>query len=108
MSGAILVTDDEPALRDTVADVLAHNGYDVSLASDAREAMTALEQHDFDIVLADVRMPGMSGLDLLRLCKQLAPETEVVMLTGYSDVENTIECLRNGACDYLAKPLTSD
>jgi signal transduction histidine kinase len=100
----ILVVDDEPDFRNLVAHELGEEGYGVSVANDGLRAISCLAETEFDVVVTDVRMPGASGVDVLRAARARTPETEVVMTTGYASLEMAIECLRAGAFDFVQKP----
>jgi DNA-binding response OmpR family regulator len=103
-SAKILVVDDEPDFRNMVAHELHEEGYGVSVVHDGLHAMSCLAETEFDVVVTDVRMPGASGVDVLRLARERTPETEVVMITGYASLEMAVECLRAGAFDFVQKP----
>jgi two-component system sensor histidine kinase/response regulator len=103
-AGRVLVVDDEPDMRDLLRNELSREGYEVSLASDGATALERLRADEFDVVFSDVRMPGLGGVELLREAKQLWPDLEVVIATGYASVETAIECLRAGAFDLVQKP----
>ena len=103
----ILVADDEPSFRELLADILEGAGHEVVEARDGAEALAALERGQFDLVLADQRMPRMDGLELLRRSRQLAAPPQVVMLTAYGTIPEAVEAVRLGAADYLTKPLPS-
>jgi DNA-binding response OmpR family regulator len=96
--------DDNAALLRFLVSGLGACGCAVSAASTAEQAMAMLEQESFDLVLSDIRMPGLSGLDLLRAIKGRQPETPVVLITGVPSVDSAVFGLRHGAYDYLPKP----
>ena len=100
----ILVVDDELSMREFLSILLEREGYDVSVAGSADEALRLIELSLFDLVLSDVQMPGLSGIELLSRIKQLSPETEVLMITAFSTAEHAVEAMRLGAYDYIAKP----
>jgi two-component system NtrC family sensor kinase len=100
----ILVVDDEPDFRNMVAHELGEEGYGVSVANDGVGAIACLAETEYDVVITDVRMPGASGVDVLRAARSRTPETQVVMTTGYASLEMAIECLRAGAFDFVQKP----
>jgi len=104
----ILVVDDEPALLALLQDALIEWGYQVRHASTGAEAIEMLRSELFDAALIDIRMPDMTGLDLLREIKRQDSSAEVVMMTGYPAISSAIEALREGAYDYLSKPLILD
>ncbi len=100
----ILVVDDEPAITVALAKRLRREGYECLTASSGREAMARLAAAELDLVVADVRMPGMSGIELLKEIKNHDPDIQVIMMTAYTDISFAIEALRNKADDYLLKP----
>jgi DNA-binding NtrC family response regulator len=101
----ILVVDDEEIVRRAHTRTLAGNRCDVREAPNGQEALSAMEQRPFDVVLLDLRMPGMDGMTVLQTMKQRWPESEVIIITGYPSVETAKEAMRLGAYDYLAKPV---
>ncbi len=104
----ILVVDDEPALLALLRDALGHWGYEVRHAGTGAEAIEMLRSELFDAALVDIRLPDMTGLDLLREIKGHDNSADVVMMTGYPAMSSAIEALREGAYDYLSKPLILD
>jgi DNA-binding NtrC family response regulator len=104
----LLVVDDEPALRATLASHLTDLGHDVLAVESATAALNRIAAFDPDIVLTDVRMPGMDGFELLAHLRERRPNTDVVIFTGHGDVEGAIEAIKRGASDYLVKPLDLD
>ena len=105
MAEAILVADDEPGVRESLAEVLRDAGYRVRTAADGAAALAALEEDEFAVVVTDLRMPGADGLAVLRRTRELAPQTAVVVMTAHSSIESAVEALRAGATDYLLKPV---
>ena len=101
----ILVVDDEEIVRRAHTRTLAGNRCDVRGVLNGQEALTAMEEQPFDVVLLDLRMPGMDGMTVLKMMKQRWPESEVIIITGYPSVETAKEAIRLGAYDYLAKPV---
>jgi len=100
----ILVVDDEAVFRQVLCEVLANNGYRVQSSGTVAEALLQTEKGDFDLVISDLRLPDMSGLDLLRKCREATPQTHFIMITAYGDVETAVEAVKLGADDYLTKP----
>jgi len=103
--GAILVADDEAAVRESIADVLRDEGYQVTAVADGAAALEAVNGQDFDIVLTDLRMPGADGLGILWHVREVSPQTLVLLMTAHATVDTAIEALQRGAQDYLLKPL---
>jgi len=104
----ILVVDDEEVVRLSHIRTLASTHCNVEVVRDGGEALRVMEQRVADVVLLDLRMPGMDGMAVLKTIKQRWPETEVVIITGYPTVETAKEAVRLGAYDYLAKPVGPD
>jgi CheY-like chemotaxis protein len=104
MSIKILIVDDEQFVRDLLEKVLKRRGHEVTAASDADQALAALESQTFDLLLTDVVMPGMDGFDLLRRVKSAYPDIKVIVLTGYARKQSISDFLLYGADDYLSKP----
>lgn len=100
----ILVVDDEAIARENLAYILGKDGHEVTPAETGEEALRYLEQKEFDLVLTDLRLPKVDGLEILRRTKELAPATEVIMITGYATVATAVEAMQQGAYHYLAKP----
>jgi putative nucleotidyltransferase with HDIG domain len=103
MSPRILIVDDEVEITEILADLLSED-YDCLRAGSAEEALERLNQNEFHLVISDITMPGMSGLDMIPHVKELSPDTVVVMISGMQTVESAIGALRLGAFDYLMKP----
>lgn len=101
----LLIVDDETRLVETLSKRLAARGLEVEGASSAREALDLIEARPFDVVLLDVRMPGMDGIEALREIKRLRPLVQVVMLSGNASVNAAVEGMRLGAAEFLLKPL---
>ena len=104
----VLIADDEDPLRKTIAAWLSDEGFEVEEAADGLEAIKHVQSRDFDIALLDVRMPGANGLEVLRYIKKNSNQTEVVIMTGMSDVSMAVEAMKLGAREYLSKPLDMD
>lgn len=100
----ILVVDDDSELRDTIAEVLGGEGFEVSTAGDAEIALTLMDDSDFDLILIDLVMPGMGGMAALPSIKKKLPRTRVMMMTAFSTVSNAVESMKQGADDYITKP----
>jgi len=104
----ILLVDDEAEFIDTLGKRLARRGLNVILAYRGQEALDAAQAHDIDVVVLDVKMPGMDGIECLQRLKQLKPGIEVLMLTAHANVEVAMRGMELGAFDYLMKPVELD
>lgn len=107
-NSTVLVVDDEGAIRYSVTKTLERVGYQVVTASSGEEALEIMAGQNFDVVLTDIRMPGISGVDLLARIKEQSPDAIVILMTGYASLGTAVESLRLGAHDYLIKPSTSE
>lgn len=105
MRGAVLVVDDEPGIRELLAQILVDEGYTVATVATGEEALGALSREIFDVVLLDVQLPGLNGLEILRQLKASGNRVPVVMISGHATVEQAAEAVREGAADFLEKPL---
>ena len=105
--GRILVVDDEEGIRSFVAEALATAGHDVTQAADGREALRRLAERGFDLVLTDLKMPGIDGLEVVRRVRAEQPEVEVIVLTAHGSVDTAVQAMKLGAFDYLQKPVGS-
>ena len=108
MPASILVVDDEETIRDTLRRCLGGEGYRVATAASGEEALSRLRDHPYDLVIADIILPGMSGLDLLATVRSLTQTPAVILITAYANVDSAVEALRNGAADYVRKPFKLD
>ena len=104
----LLLVDDSPDTLEVLARNLSGRGFEVHTTLSARAAMKFLAAHDMDLLITDVKMPGMSGMDLLRLVRGEHPALPVMMITGYATIEGAVEAVKEGAEEYLAKPFTGD
>jgi two-component system response regulator AtoC len=108
MEEEILVVDDEPQMLIAIKETLGRNGYSIITAASGMEAMRRLKEKYYQLVITDMRMPEVSGLDLLRKIKNLTPQPPEILLTAYGPVQNAVEAMRDGAFDYLLKPFSSE
>jgi DNA-binding NtrC family response regulator len=104
----VLVVDDEPMIVSLLSTVLREKGWDVTEARSGTEGIDQLDRIRFDVILTDLVMPGDSGMDLLRAAKEIHPDVEVILMTGYATADTAIEAMRNGAFHYLMKPLKTE
>ncbi|MCG6955332.1 MAG: sigma-54 dependent transcriptional regulator, partial [Gemmatimonadetes bacterium] len=107
MSARVLVVDDDPSIRETFEHHLRRTGHEVAVAATAEEALAALSDFEPTLVITDVRMPGMGGLELLRRVRE-AGDVQVVVITAYEGMKSAVAAMREGAYDYLTKPLDLD
>ncbi len=108
MKGRILVVDDEKSIRDVLAQVLGYEGYQVGTASSGGEALTAYRAEPFDLVILDVKMQGIDGIDTLQQLRLLDPDARVIMVSGHATVSTAVQSVQQGAFDFLEKPLDAD
>ncbi|MCU0593582.1 MAG: response regulator, partial [Desulfobacterales bacterium] len=108
MENTLLLADDEEGIRKVLGIALADSGYDVRTAESGLEALRLFRETRPAIVLTDIKMPGMDGIELLRQIKTERPETEVIMITGHGDMDLAIESLKLEATDFVTKPINDD
>jgi DNA-binding NtrC family response regulator len=107
-AGRILIIDDEPIVREVLRDVLARETYSLTFAADAESGLLALDRQEFDLVVLDLMLPGMGGLEALTEIRRRDPDQVVVMLTAFGSVETAVQAMRMGANDYLTKPFRNE
>ena len=105
---SVLIVDDEEIVRRAHLRSLQRSGCEARIAEDGNVAIREMEQSPADVILLDLRMPGLDGMDVLKTIKQRWPDSEVVVITGYPTIESAKEAVRLGACDYIAKPVGPD
>jgi DNA-binding NtrC family response regulator len=108
MKPKILIVDDEEKFVSYLSKRLRMREYDVAISLSGEDALEKVKEHDFDVVILDVLMPGIDGIEALREIKKVKPLTEVIMLTGHASVEAGVEGMRLGAYDYLMKPCEAE
>src|SRR5215211_2938722 len=101
----VLVVDNDPAHAETMADSLRSIGFACTVATGGREAVSLLESSTFEIVVTDLKMPDVGGLEVLAKCKELQPDAELILVTGHGTIESAVEAMQRGAFNYLLKPL---
>jgi len=102
----ILIVDDEQVIRNGLQKVLERDGQRVTVACSGVQALESLQKHAFDLVITDLKMPGMNGLEVLKTIRRLQPLVPVLIVTGYATAEMATEALVSGAFDFLSKPFT--
>ena len=106
--GRLLVVDDQRNMRATTAMLLRQAGHAVEEAEDGAAALERLQASSYDVVLTDLRMPNVDGMEVLRLARQLSPQTQIIVMTAYGTIEAAVEAMRRGAYDFLAKPFKEE
>ena len=104
----ILIVDDEKVIQDSCSQILKKEGYKVKVASDGKEALRMFKEELFHIVILDIKLPGMDGIEVLSKIKEESPETPVIIMTGFASIESAVDALKSGAFDYLSKPFTPE
>jgi len=105
---SILIVDDEESVRDSLYNWFIEDGYEVDCAADAKEALAKIESVKFDIILSDIKMPGMDGLEMHRRVKAIDSSAIVIVMTAFASVETAVQALKDGAFDYITKPFDPD
>ncbi len=108
MKARVLVVDDEPPQRQIVKLILEGEGYETECAANGPKALTFLREQRFDVILADLKMPAMSGIDLLEQARQRQLDASFIIVTAHGTIDSAVEAMRKGAFDYLTKPLEPD
>jgi DNA-binding NtrC family response regulator len=106
--GSLLIVDDEPSVRTSLSGWFRRDGYDVATAENAVAALNLLRGRPYDVVLLDIKMPGMDGMDLQERIRQIDPRVAVIMMTAFASVETAVRALKQGAFDYVTKPVDPD
>lgn len=104
----VLVVEDDAGLREALVDTLLLGGYSCVEAPSGEEALLLLKQHKVDIIVSDVQMPGMTGLDLLKSVKSIYPNIPMLVMTAYGTIDDAVQAMRDGACDYMSKPFAPE
>jgi DNA-binding response OmpR family regulator len=107
-AGSVLVVDDAPQICKALSDVLTTSGYEVRTAPSGERALQIMDSTEFDLIITDLKMSGMSGMDLIEAVKQRAPNMSIVILSGFGDMDDVIKAMRAGIADYLKKPFSID
>ncbi len=108
MSAKILIADDEKPIRDSLKMILDEEGYSTEVVADGEEALQKIKEQNFDVVITDIKMPKMEGIQVLEEASKISPETFFIIMTAYASVKTAIDALRQGAYDYLIKPVEFD
>ena len=108
MTRSVLIIDDEPLMRLSMLDALKAEGYQVQEVSNGEEGIQKTKTNRYDLVITDLRMPGSDGLQVVRVCKEYSPETEVIVITAHGSVDTAVQAMKLGAHDYVTKPFSMD
>ncbi len=100
----ILIVDDDAELRSTLTEILGEAGYRIDKAASGREALDKIHSADFDIILLDLMMPGMNGMEVLSEVRKTRPRIKVIIITAFATVNNAVDAIKKGASDYISKP----
>jgi len=104
----ILVVDDEPLIQDLLCEAFRRKRYEVEVASNGRQAMLMLKKQPYDLIITDIRMPDLSGMDLLKEAKKVYPDVGVIVITAYGTIRSAVEAMKRGAYDFITKPFSID
>jgi two-component system response regulator HydG len=104
----ILIVDDEFSVRHSLTAWFQDEGYTVDVAANGKEALAKLAENQWDIFFLDLKMPGMSGLELQKKIKEIQPDSTIIIITAFASVESAVEAMQSGAYDYLSKPFDPD
>jgi DNA-binding NtrC family response regulator len=108
MKYSILIVDDEPLIRESLYEIFRIDGYRVHMAQSGEDAIPLIDKEDIDIVVTDMKLPRMNGIELLSAIKKNRPDTEVILITGYGSIESAVEAMKKGAYDYITKPINDN
>jgi two-component system nitrogen regulation response regulator NtrX len=100
----ILIIDDEKAIRKTLSEILSYEGYKMDEAGDGEEGLKKFREKDYDVILCDIKMPKMDGIEFLEKAKEANPDTPIIMISGHGTIETAVEAVKKGAYDYISKP----
>ncbi|MCK5327417.1 MAG: sigma-54-dependent Fis family transcriptional regulator, partial [Candidatus Latescibacteria bacterium] len=104
----ILIVDDDQAVAEMLSEVVKAMGKHPITAANGREGLEKFQEHSVDLVITDLKMPGMNGIEVLKAIRVLQPGTPVILITGYATVDTAVECMKSGAVEYIPKPFTPD
>jgi two-component system, NtrC family, nitrogen regulation response regulator NtrX len=101
---SILIVDDEKAIRKTLTEILSYEGYKIDDAENGEEALKKIKEKSYDVVLCDIKMPKMDGIEFLEKSREISPDVPIIMISGHGTIETAVEAVKKGAFDYVAKP----
>lgn len=108
MAEKLLIVEDEDTLCESLERVFLKEGYEVDIAGSAESAFDLLEVNSYDLIITDIILPGISGIELIEKYKKRNPEQKVIIMTAYASLETAVEAIKAGACDFIIKPLMHD
>ncbi|MBI4115669.1 MAG: sigma-54-dependent Fis family transcriptional regulator [Candidatus Omnitrophica bacterium] len=108
MRRTILIVEDDPLVKESLFEILSQEGYEVTMAQDGKEGLDLLADRPADVVLTDLKMPEMGGMEFLSECQERFPDVDVVVMTSYGSIESAVEAMKLGAADYLTKPINDE
>ncbi|MFZ5997805.1 MAG: response regulator [Nitrospirota bacterium] len=108
MAERLLIVEDEDTLCESLRRVFTREGYEVDITGSAEAALELLKESSYDLIITDIILPGISGIELLSRYKEQNPEQKVIIMTAYASLETAVESLKAGACDFIIKPLMHD
>jgi len=100
----ILIIDDEKAIRKTLSEILSYEGYKIDEAGDGEEGLKKVKEKEYDVILCDIKMPKIDGIEFLEKAKELVPDIPIIMISGHGTIETAVEAVKKGAYDYISKP----
>ncbi|MFM7838082.1 MAG: sigma-54-dependent transcriptional regulator, partial [Chitinophagaceae bacterium] len=100
----ILIIDDEKAIRKTLTEILSYEGFKIDEAGDGEEGLKRIREKTYDVVLCDIKMPKLDGIEFLEKCREINPDVPVIMISGHGNIETAVEAVKKGAYDYISKP----
>lgn len=101
---SILIIDDEKAIRKTLSEILGYEGYKIDEASDGEEGLSKFKSKNYDLVLCDIKMPKLDGIEFLEKAKEINSEVPIIIISGHGNIETAVEAVKKGAYDYISKP----
>jgi len=101
---SILIIDDERAIRNTLSEILQHEGYKIDVAENGEEGFEKFKKNSYDVVLCDIKMPKMDGIEFLEKSREVNPDVPLIMISGHGNIETAVEAVKKGAYDYISKP----